>query len=146
MGAITVERVVPRSVAEVWSVVSDFAAHRLPLTRVETDPGPVDVGWCFRGVTALGPVRFIDSMVVTQWQPPGAPMTSAGYAVVKTGRLLGGWARVEIDALGAESTRLRWTEQIVLHPHVLGRALGPVTDRAVRWMFEGAVDQMLSRA
>lgn len=147
MSAVVVEEIVDRPIGAVWQVVSDVAGHRLPLTTVHTDPGPPGVGWRFRGITALGPVKFTDAMVVTRWSPPSESTPDrAEYAVVKTGRPLSGWAEVALEAVTASSTRVVWREEIVLHPHALGRLVAPLTDRAVQAMFRRAVAEMLARA
>lgn len=146
MAVIAVQRDVPRPLWAVWAVVADVAGHRLPLTRVHTDPGRPGVGWRFRAVTGVGPLRFTDAMVLTQWCPPTADSDHAGYAVVKTGPVLSGWAQVSLQARGAAGTRLRWREEIVAHPHALGRLAQPLSDRAVQLMFDRAVTEMLRRA
>lgn len=144
MTTVTVERIVPRPIEAVWAVVSDLAGHRVPLTRIDTDLGPTAPGWAFVARTGLGRVRFADRMVVTRWAPPADDR--AEFAVVKTGRWLGGWAEVRLVALGSSSTRLIWNEEIVVHPHALGRLSAPLTDRAVRAIFTRAVAEMAARA
>ena len=147
MSEILVEETVDRPIGAVWAVVSDVTGHRLPLTHVTTDPGEPGVGWRFAGVTALGPLRFTDSMVVTRWAPPSPERPDyAEDAVVKTGRLLSGWAEVTLESVAAARTTVRWREEIVVHPYALGRLAAPLTDRAVRAMFRRAVAEMLSRA
>ncbi len=143
---VVVERTVARPLAEVWDAVSDVAGHRLPLTTVRTDPGPPRVGWRFSGVTTLGPLRFSDDMIVTRWHPPGSPgwEDSAQYAVVKVGRVLGGWAEVTLSEPQQGWTQVVWREEIVPHPHALGRLARPLVDGAVRAMFSRAVDTMLA--
>ncbi len=146
MAPVLVERTVQRPLTAVWAVVSDVAGHRLPLTRVETDPGQPCVGWGFRAVSALGPLRLVDAMTVTSWSPPQPDAATAEYAVVKTGRVLGGWARVTLTAVGPAQTGVRWAEEITLRPHALGALARPATDLAVGRMFRAAVDEMLARA
>jgi uncharacterized protein YndB with AHSA1/START domain len=146
MAVVTVERHLDRPIERVWSLVTDVAALRLPLTHVEADPGPPGPGWHFVGVSGIGPLVLRDPMVVTTWVPPGDGRTTAEYAVVKTGRVLAGWADVVLTACTPSSTRLRWREQIVLRPRPLGVALAVVTDVAVRAMFERAVDDLVARA
>ncbi|MEI2733247.1 MAG: hypothetical protein V9G08_14870 [Dermatophilaceae bacterium] len=144
---VTVERVVPRPLGEVWAVVTDFAAHRVPLTRVEVPASPLGVGSRFVAVSTLGPLRVADPMVVTRWRPPGPDQPAAGdeaaYAVVKVGRWLRGWAQVSLRALGPDTTHLVWTEQIALKPTAVGPLVQPLTDRAVAAMFGRAVDAMV---
>ncbi|MGV1007742.1 MAG: hypothetical protein ACOYBY_03930 [Dermatophilaceae bacterium] len=146
MGVLTVERHVARPLEAVWAVASDVAAVRLPVTRVEKAPGSPGVGWRFVGVSGAGPAAIHDSMLVTRWRPPVSGSPDAEYAVVKTGWVLGGWAEVTLRRLGPELTRLRWREEIVLRPRVVGAALAAVTDIAVRAMFERAVDDLVRRA
>ncbi len=146
MGVVLVERHVPRPLDAVWAVVSDLAGHRVPLTVIDPDPGPTTVGWAFVARTGLGLVRFADRMVVTRWQPP-TPAGTAEFAVVKTGRWLSGWAAVRLTAQdGGRATRLSWTEEIVPHPHAVGRLAAPLTDRAVRTIFRRAVADLAARA
>jgi len=146
MPPIVVERRVPRPLPAVWAVVADVASHRLPLTRVETDPGQPRVGWGFRGISGLGPLRLVDAMVLTRWSPPRPGADAAEYAVAKVGRLLAGWADVRLEADGPAATSLRWREEILLRPVVLGRLLRPLTEVAVAWMFEREVDRLAARA
>lgn len=146
MGVVTLERHVGRPIERVWSLVTDVAALRLPLTHVEQDPGPPGPGWRFVGVSGVGRLVLRDPMVVTRWVPPTEGRTTAEYAVVKTGRVLAGWAEVVLTAPTPSSTTLRWREQIVLRPRPLGTALAVVTDVAVRAMFERAVDDLVARA
>ncbi len=140
---VVVTRIVHQPLPAVWARVADVRAHRLPLTTVHTDPGQPRVGWSFRAVTGVGPVRFIDAMVVTRWSPPQTDSPTAVYAVVKTGRLLGGWAEVTLTARGPERTELVWREEIVVHPHAIGRLVAPLSDRAVAAMFRRAVTDMV---
>lgn len=148
MGAFTIERVSSASPEAVWRVVTDWAGYAewMPLTRMRVDPGPTRVGLGFAGLSGLGPLRFADSMIVTDWSPPGA--TGVGrFRVRKTGRLLDGWAdvRVQPGAAGAGSL-LVWTEEISLRPALLGRALAGLADRVNDVMFGRAVDAMVARA
>jgi hypothetical protein len=146
MTVVTVERYVGRPIERVWSLVTDFAALSLPLTHVESDPGRPEVGWRFVGVTGIGPLAIRDSMVVTRWVPPAPGRDTAEYALVKTGWVLGGWAEVTLNANEASLTRLRWREEIVVRPRVLGVALAAPTGVAVGALFERAVDDLVARA
>jgi len=146
VAVITVERDVPRPIERVWALAADFAALRLPLTHVDSSPGPPGVGWRFVGVSGIGPLAIHDPMLVTRWRPPEPGVPVAEYAVVKTGWVLGGWAEVTMVELSPTLTRLRWREEIVLRPRVIAAALSRVTDIAVRAMFERAVDDLVRRA
>lgn len=132
--------------ATVWDVVTDFAAYGdwMPLTRMRVDAGEPRLGWAFAGVSGLGRVGFSDSMLVSAWTPPGADGRGS-FRVVKTGRLLGGWAEVRVEPEGA-GTRLDWYEDVVVRPLPFKRLFAPLLSRASDWLYGRAVDAMLARA
>ncbi len=67
-----VRRTVATPLGAVWDTLTDFGAYGrwIPLTSMRTDPPPVRLGWAFGGFTGLGPVGFLDSMLVVRWEPP----------------------------------------------------------------------------
>jgi uncharacterized protein YndB with AHSA1/START domain len=148
MGTFEISRVVQAGPDAVWRVVTDFAryARWMPLTTMRLDPGPVRVGWSFAGRSGVGPLRFTDSMVVTHWAPP-AGQGAGQFRVVKTGRVLSGWAVVSVERRGEDGgTDLHWLEDITLRPARLGGVLAPVVDPVNRAMFGHAVDAMVAEA
>ncbi|NYG06248.1 hypothetical protein BJ986_000735 [Phycicoccus badiiscoriae] len=130
----------------VWDVVTDFAAYGdwMPLTRMRVDAGSPRPGWGFAGLSGLGPLAFSDSMLVTIWEPPDAAGVGR-FRVVKTGRLLGGWAEIRVEPVG-DGTRLDWREDVVVRPLPFKRAFAPVLRRASDWLYGRAVDAMIARA
>ena len=170
MGTFRITRVVAADPEAVWRVVTDWAGYArwMPLTSISTDPGAVRVGWSFAGRTGVGPVRFSDSMVVTDWQPPVTDGAGGSFRVLKTGRLLSGWALVEVAPLspgdpradlapvvttprgfattGATVSELTWTERISVRPDLVGRLAAPVLDPVNRRLFGAAVDKMAAEA
>ncbi|MGI8718463.1 MAG: SRPBCC family protein [Lapillicoccus sp.] len=146
MAAFRIDRECRAPLPEVWATVTDFGGYGrwIPLTRMRLDPGPVRLGWGFAGLTGLGPLSFSDSMLVTEWEPPAGSGRRASFRLVKTGQLLGGWAAIELQALGDQQTRLSWREEIVLRPAPLGRRLAPALDPALRHLFAGVLDRMLA--
>lgn len=133
--------------AEVlWSVVTDLPATAgvVPLTTAAGDPGPPGLGWSFAARTGLGPVGFVDEMLVTALEEP-----RDGHAgrvrVVKTGRVLDGWAEILVVPEGQRS-RLVWREVVQPRSHVL-RALAParvsaaLTHRLLGRMARDVVDR-----
>ncbi len=147
MPAIVVRRAVDAPVAAVWAVLTGFGDYGrwIPLTTMVIDPPPVRVGWGFAGRTGLGPAGFVDSMLLTLWEPPG-PGDTARFRIRKTGRLLAGWADVTLEANGDDHTNVVWREEIILRPEALGRRIGPLMDPLVAHLFGGVVDRMLSAA
>ena len=70
---------------ELWARVAALAEHTdtVPLTTTISDPGDPGVGWGFTVRTVLGPIRFDDTMVVDDWDPP------SHWRIHKTGRSAG---------------------------------------------------------
>ncbi|GAB3068745.1 SRPBCC family protein [Pedococcus soli] len=157
MATLHLTRHTAASPAAVWDVVADFAGYGdwMPMTRMTTDAGEPRVGWGFAGLSGPGPLVFSDSMLVTRWDPPSPdsdPAAPAVFRVVKTGRLLGGWAEVtvtpepHIGSPGVLGSRLDWVEDVVVRPLPFKRLFEPVLDRASTWLYGRAVDAMLARA
>lgn len=148
MSAFVVVRSVRASPPRLWQVLTDFAGYRrwLPLTSMRLDPGAPGVGWSFAGLTGVGRFRFGDSMTLRVWRPPAG--TDPGvFEVVKTGRVLGGWARVEVaPGPGVGHSTVTWTEEIWVRPGWLGRRLAPVSDPVNRRLFARALDLMVAAA
>jgi uncharacterized protein YndB with AHSA1/START domain len=131
--------------AVVWDVVTDFAAYGswMPLTRMRLDAGQPRPGWGFAGVSGIGPLAFSDPMLVTAWEP--AQDGGGRFRVVKTGRVLRGWAEVVIEPDG-RGARLDWREDVVVRPLPFKRATAPLLRRASRWLYGRALDAMTARA
>lgn len=161
MAALHLTRHTSTSPAAVWDVVADFAGYGdwMPMTRMTTDEGAPRLGWGFAGLSGIGPLAFSDSMLVTQWDPPSTdssgstgPSAPAVFRIVKTGRLLGGWAQITItpesrvSTPGVMGSRLDWVEDVVVRPMPFKRFFAPALDRASGWLYGRAVDAMLARA
>ena len=133
----------------VWAELTDFGAHGrwMPLTTMRLDEGSPRLGWCFAGLTGVGPLRFSDPMVVTGWRPPSesGPHHVAELRLVKTGSLLGGWVRVTIEEHGGGS-RVVWHEQLTIRPLPDASLTEPLLARAATWLYARALDGMLGQA
>jgi carbon monoxide dehydrogenase subunit G len=82
-------------------------------------------------------------MLVTVWEPPTG---GAGrFRVVKTGRVLGGWADVTVAPDG-DGTRLDWREDAVVRPLPAKRLFDPLVARGSEWLYGRAIAAMLDRA
>jgi len=145
--AIVVRRTVDAPSEQVWAVLADFAGYGrwVPLTTMAFDPPPVRVGWGFAGRTGLGRAGFVDSMLVTRWEPPDVD-GRARFSIRKTGRLLAGWADITLGVRPDRHTDVVWREEIVLRPEPLGRRIAPLVDPVVAHLFGGVVDRMLAAA
>ncbi|MFD6419441.1 SRPBCC family protein [Streptomyces sp. NPDC060194] len=143
MAVFRVRATSPRPPADAWSRVTDWPAHAasVPLTRAEVlTPPPAGVGTRFTALTALGPLTLIDDrMVVVRWEPPAGGRTGV-CRVEKEGRLLGGWAEIEVAASGTGSV-VTWTEELLVRG--LPGVADPVVARSGRLVFGRALRQML---
>ena len=146
MAVVEVRRTVATPLGAVWDTVTDFGAYGrwIPLTSMRTDPPPVRLGWGFAGFTGLGPVGFLDTMLVVRWEPPADG--AARFAVRKTGRVLRGFADVTLTATDTGGTDVVWREEIVPRPETLGRLAAPASDRVTARLFADALDRMLDAA
>lgn len=101
MAYVEVERATSLSPEEAFARITDWEAHRVPLTRIRRTPK----GFIAR--TGLGPVGFDDPMEVTQFEPPHR------VEIVKLGRIVRGWASIEVRASTGGATVL-WREEVSL--------------------------------
>lgn len=106
----------------LFDVLTDWPRHAewMPLTSAE---GGDKVGDELRARTGVGPVGFLDTMVITDWR------AGRRVAIRHTGRVVRGEAFFEIAPEGSGS-RIIWAERVDLPLGPLGRAAwlvaGPV--------------------
>ncbi|MET9552105.1 SRPBCC family protein [Streptomyces sp. NPDC006645] len=127
---------------EAWLRITDWPAHGggVPLTRVlVTTPGPTGTGTVFVARTGVGRARFDDPMEVVRWEPPAAGRPGR-CRLEKRGRVITGWAEIEVTESGGR-TLVRWTEE--LRVRFLPRFLDGVTARTGRVVFGRVVDGLL---
>ncbi|MFD8641184.1 SRPBCC family protein [Streptomyces zaomyceticus] len=143
MTLFRVERAVPSAPEEVWRRLTDWPAHgrQVPLTRTRVlTPGPNRAGTRFTARTGIGRLSFDDPMEVVRWEPPAAG--GAGTCrLEKSGRVVRGWALVEVTELPGGGSRVLWTEELSVRG--LPKAFDPLLRRAGRFLFGRAVDGLL---
>lgn len=144
MALFVIERRTALPPAAAWQRLTDWERHTgtVPLTRttVETPP-PNGVGTCFVARTGVGRVAFADPMRVAVWEPPAAEGAPGRCRLEKTGRVVTGWAEIEVRAEGAGSYVV-WREE--LRPRGLPRVAGGVVRFAGRRVFGRVVDTLLA--
>jgi hypothetical protein len=112
----------------VWPVLTDWERHSewIPLTHAR---GGQEVGATLEGWTGIGPVGFLDTMVITCWEPPG-PRTRGRVAVHHTGQTVRGEGRFDVEPLPGGRCRVIWGELLEPPLGLLGRigwlAVGPL--------------------
>lgn len=118
------------SAEQTFEVLTDWARHAewMPLT---TARGGRAVGATLEGRTGVGPIGFLDTMIITEWRP------GRRVAVRHTGRLVRGEAWFELTPQAGGGCTIVWAEQLDLPLGVLGRAawivIGPIARRFMRF-------------
>ncbi|GGL31331.1 SRPBCC family protein [Phycicoccus endophyticus] len=136
--AFTVSRRTPLPPRAAWDAATDLAEHtrHVPLTVVEVPEGGLVLGAQVSAVTRLGPFAGTDSMLVTALEP------GTRLRLVKTGRLLRGWADITVAADG-EGALVEWTEELWLPG--ARRLTRPLGDRLGARLFTGVLERLLAR-
>ncbi|MFI2432901.1 SRPBCC family protein [Streptomyces sp. NPDC018693] len=139
------ERTAPLPLDETWRRLTHWPRHGdvMPLTRVRvlTAP-PTQEGTEFVARSGIGPLAFDDRMEVTVWRPPtdGEPGLCR---LDKRGRLIRGWAEIEVRPGPGGRTRVLWRED--LRVRLLPSAADPLLGAAARSVFGRAVNALLRR-
>jgi hypothetical protein len=121
--AVTID--VRRPVDQVWAALADWEGQSAWIlgTRVRgTLQGGRGVGGGIEAWTGVGPVGFLDVMVVSEWEPPRR------CVVQHVGKVVRGTGGFQVSDLGGGRSRVLWWERVEIP---LGRA-GRVGWRAVQ--------------
>lgn len=143
MTAFRLEREVVLPAQEAWRRVTDWGGHaaRVPCTALASvTAGPTRPGTVFVVRSGVGRVAFDDPMEVVVWEPP-AEGSPGRCRLEKRGRLVLGWAAIEVHPRGAAGSLVVWTEDLRLGP--LPRRLDPLVARVGRVVFGRALDGVL---
>jgi hypothetical protein len=143
---LLLERTAPLPLDEAWRRLTTWSRHGdvVPVTRVSVlTPPPTRVGTVVVARSGIGPLAFDDRMEVTVWQPPqdGGPGL---VRLVKRGRVVRGWAEIEVRGGPGGRSRVVWREELWVR--FLPGALDPVLGAAARSVFGRAVNRLLRRA
>ncbi|MBQ0825426.1 SRPBCC family protein [Streptomyces tagetis] len=143
MVTFRIERTAPLSPQEAWRRLTRWQRHgdTVPLTRVdEVTPPPTGPGTVVVARTGVGPFGFDDRMEVTVWEPP-RDGGGGRCRLEKRGRLVRGWAEIEVRPGPGGRTRVVWNEELGV------RFLPPAADGALRaagrHVFGRAVNHLL---
>ncbi|MFC8343858.1 SRPBCC family protein [Streptomyces sp. NPDC057280] len=145
MVTFLLERTAPLPLPEAWRRLTEWPRHGdvVPLTRVTVEtPGPTGVGTVFVARTGVGPLSFDDRMEVTEWRPPTEE--TAGFCrLEKRGRVVTGWAEIEVAVGPGGRSRVVWREELGFR--FLPRVVDPVTRGVARYVFGRAVNRLLRK-
>lgn len=145
MVTFLLERTAPLSPDEAWRRLTEWPRHGdvVPLTRVTVvTPPPTREGTVFVARSGLGPLSFDDRMEVTVWRPP-ADGEPGLCRLEKRGRVVLGWAEIEVRPGPGGRTRVEWREE--LRVRFLPGFADPVLKAAARSMFGRAANALLRR-
>ncbi|MET9257459.1 SRPBCC family protein [Streptomyces sp. NPDC048182] len=146
MATFSIDRTAPLPPEEAWRRLTDWPRHGAvaPLTRVTvTTPPPAGLGTVFVARSGAGPLGFDDVMEVTVWRPPRDG--EAGLCrLEKRGRVVRGWAEIEVGPRPGGRAHVRWREEVG-SPYLPALFDGALRTGA-RFMFGRAVDRLLRTA
>ncbi|MEW2619347.1 SRPBCC family protein [Streptomyces sp. NPDC048106] len=146
MPTFSLTRTVPLPLDEAWRRVTEWPRHAraVPLTRIRVlTPGPTGVGTRFTARSGIGPLAFDDTMEVILWRPPVGG--EGGLCrLEKRGRVILGWARIEVRPGPGGGSRVVWREE--LRVRFLPRAFDAVVTRTARTVFGRGLNRLLGRA
>lgn len=122
---VVVTRECGAPVHRLWEVATDWTAHGrfFPLTTVRVVTDGRRVGGRIEATTRLGPLRLLDPMIVTKWEPPGE---RGRCELRKVGRLLGGRTVLAVEPTAAGS-RLHWSTDVGPASPLLRKVLAPLS-------------------
>lgn len=122
----------------LWAAVTDWErqAEWMLGTQVRVVGGAAEgVGARLEAFTGIGRAGFVDTMVVTEWDPPRRA------TVLHTGRVVRGTGLFEVFALPGGRSRFVWSEDLELPLGLMGRLGFPL----VRPVFLAGVRASLAR-
>jgi hypothetical protein len=114
----------------VWDAITDWPRQSewmLGTTVRATDLGGVGVGGGIEAFTGVGKAGFLDTMVITEWDPPRRCVVRHTGAVVK------GLGIFEVVALPGNRSRFVWAEELDLPLGILGRLGWPLVRPGFAW-------------
>ena len=125
-------------VEQTWAGAVDWAGQGEWMLGTRVWPTAQDgqgVGGGIAAFTGLGRLGFLDSMVITRWEPPRS------CHVLHTGRVVRGTGAFDVEPRGDGTSTFVWREDLELPLGVLGRLGWPL----VRPLFAFGVRLSLRR-
>lgn len=126
---MTVDTGATVSAERAFEVLTDWPRHAewMPFTKAR---GGHEVGAALEARTGLGPIGFLDTMIITEWLP------GRRVAVRHTGRVVRGEAWFEFTPRSEGGCTVVWAERLELPLGPLGRVgwlvVGPISRRFMR--------------
>ncbi len=118
MEHLELDVVVEAPVERVFAAMADWQSQGAWMLGTDvraTGGGGVGVGATLEAFTGVGKIGFLDTMVITEWNPPHR------VVVEHTGRVVRGSGVMEVVALPGNRSRFIWSEQLELPLGAVGR-------------------------
>ena len=124
MTSVSASVELPLTQAQAWAAVTDWVGQSrwMPFTSVEVTEGDGALGTRLAARTGVGPLGFLDTMVIDVWEPPSR------CEVAHLGRVVRGRGVFEVTELAPGRARVTWTEVL---DGVAARATAPASRRAL---------------
>ena len=110
-------------VEQVWAAVVDWDTQHEWMLLTHVTPTAQDgqgVGGRLSAFTGIGAIGFLDTMEITEWEPPRR------CVVLHTGKVVRGTAAFVVEPRGADAATFVWAEWLDLPLGRLGLAAWPV--------------------
>ncbi|MCU1622855.1 MAG: Polyketide cyclase [Frankiales bacterium] len=138
MAVLTLTVDVDAPVEATWRAAVDWESQGewvLGTTVRATAHDGVGVGGGLEAFTGVGRIGFLDTMVITVWEPPHR------CEVLHTGRVVRGTGVFAVEERPGGRSRFVWEEQLALPLGIVGRMGWPL----VRPLFAAGVQRSLKR-
>ena len=116
-----------------WEALSDWESQSTWMLATRVSGTASAAGEELAARTALGPFGFVDTMTVTEWDPPHR------CVVLHTGSVVRGTGGFEVAPNGQHRCRVVWWERVDLPFGVLGRAGWTVAAPLTRLFFASSL-------
>lgn len=136
---ISVDVIVDAAPDVVWDAVTDWPRQSdwmLGTVVRATEHGGVGIGGGIEAFTGVGRLGFLDTMVITEWDPPHR------CVVQHTGSVVRGLGIFEVFALPGGRSRFVWAEELDLPLGAVGRLGWPLVRPAFAWGVRRSLRQL----
>lgn len=139
--SLSIDVIVDAPPEVAWAAITDWERQSAWMmgteVRVTTSRSSAtsDVGTRLEAFTGRRPLGVLDTMVVTQWDPPRR------CVVEHTGRVVKGSGVIEVLALPLDRSRVVWRETLILPLGWLGRVGWPIARVPLVWGLQHSLEK-----
>lgn len=119
-----------------WAAIADWESQGAWMVATRVTGRAAGVGGTLAGWTGVGPIGFLDTMTITEWEPPHR------CVVLHTGRVVRGTGGFDVTPRGADGCRVTWWERVELPFGAVGRAGWLVAEPLTRVFFASSLRRL----